>query len=66
MTKPIQIKDEVFKKLNLVKNGLELSWSDYLLRLFINSDKMILVEHNLVKADERIAELEAQLTKRKL
>ena len=66
MTKPIQIKDEVFKKLNLVKNGLELSWSDYLLRLFINSDKMILVEHNLVKANERIAELEAQLTKRKL
>ena len=66
MTKPIQIKDEVFKKLNLVKNGLEISWSDYLLRLFINSDKMFLAEHNLVKANERIAELEAQLTKRKL
>lgn len=62
MTKTLTVKDEVFNELSITKNGLGISWSDYLQRLYDNSDRMYLAEHNLIKANERIAELEREIT----
>jgi predicted CopG family antitoxin len=53
--KTIGLRDDIFKRLNIIKTGLEVSWSDYILSLDKRATQAILAQYNLKKANERIA-----------
>lgn len=61
MVKTMTISNDIFNRMSILKEGLEISWTEYITMLEKNSDRMYRLEKELLKANELLEIMEKKI-----